>query len=100
MERYMNILDSDDNEPTVKRDGLLAQLLDLYRYLSNKKTWTNKILFNEYKKEIKSCLTIADLHFYMQDLVKCTRLREIDQDILLEDIRHKRDRILNAMGYI
>ena len=85
---------------TAPNDGLLAQLLDLYRYLSNKKTWTNKILFNEYKKEIKSCLTIADLHFYMQDLVKCTRLREIDQDILLEDIRHKRDRILNAMGYI
>lgn len=100
MERYMNILDSDDNEPTVKRDGLLAKLFDLYKYLSNKKTWTNKILYREYKKEIKSCLTITDLHFYMQDLAKCTRLRAIDQEKLMDEVRNKRDRILNAMGYI
>jgi len=96
----MNISISDDNEPTVKRDSLFTQLLELYRHLANKKTWTNKILYREYKKEIKSCRTITDLHYYMQDLVKCTRLREIDQDILMEDIRHKRDRILSAMGYI
>ena len=85
---------------TAPNDGLLAQLLDLYRYLSNKKTWTNKILYREYKKEIKSCLTITDLHFYMQDLAKCTRLRAIDQENLMAEVRKKRDRILNAMGYI
>ena len=85
---------------TAPNDGLLAQLLDLYKYLANKKTWTNKILYREYKKEIKYCLNITDLHFYMQNLAKCTRLRAIDQENLMAEVRKKRDRILNAMGYI
>jgi hypothetical protein len=93
-------IENEYQAASAPNDGLLAQLLDLYRYLANKKTWTNKILYREYKKEIKSCLTITDLHFYMQDLAKCTRLRAIDQEKLMDEVRNKRDRILNAMGYI
>ena len=88
------------NQTKIKNNSLFTQLLDLYKYIANKQTWANKILYREYKKEIKSCLTIADLHFYMQDLVKCTRLRKIDQDILMEDIQNKRNRILKNLKYI
>ena len=88
------------NQTKIKNNRLFTQLLDLYKYIANKQTWTNKILYNEYKKEIKACLIVTDLNFYMQDLAKCTRLRAIDQEKLMDEVRNKRDRILNAMGYI
>lgn len=88
------------NQTKIKNNRLFTQLLDLYKYIANKQTWTNKILYNEYKKEIKACLIVTDLNFYMQDLAKCTRLRAIDQENLMDEVRSKRNRILKNLKYI